>query len=262
MTTDKKRVVFITGVSSGIGRATALTFAQDGYYVIGTARRIDRLESLTQEIATLTGADDKFLALAVDVTDRDAMQAAVQQTMQHFGRLDVLVANAGIGQRGSIADSEWDDIERLLRTNIDGVIHTLQAGIAALQLSGGGHIFTISSVMYNLPAPFAASYAASKAFVSSLAQSLRIELENENIRVTDVLVGRTYTEFNEKRLGAGKRTGGSLPTMQPKQVAEGILKATQHNQRRLILRPFDRLIVLGNKFVPMIMGQLAKRQYR
>lgn len=256
------KVVFITGASSGIGRATALAFARRGSHVAGVARRSERLAELEAEISALPAPHGDFLGIAGDVTQADAMQAAVQQTLDRFGRLDVLVANAGVGHRGAVADADWKDLETLLRTNIDGVLHSIRAAVPAMRQSGGGHIITISSVSYNLVSPYAATYAASKAFVTSLAHSLRLELEDDRIRVTDVLVGRTHTEFNEKRLGAGKRTGEGLPTMPADRVADAILRAVANPKRSVTLRLLDRLTIWGNFLLPDVVGRLARRQYR
>jgi len=256
------QVALITGASSGIGRATALAFARHGSHVTGVARRSERLAELEAEINALPDPHGDFLGIVGDVTRADAMQAAVQQTLDRFGRLDVLVANAGVGHRGAVADADWKDLETLLRTNIDGVLHSIRAAVPAMRQSGGGHIITISSVSYNLVSPYAATYAASKAFVTSLAHSLRLELEADRIRVTDVLVGRTHTEFNEKRLGAGKRTGEGLPTMPADRVANAILRAVANPKRSVTLRLFDRRIIWGNILLPDVVGRLARRQYR
>lgn len=257
-----ERVVFITGASSGIGRASTLAFTQAGYRVAGTARRAGRLEALADEIQKATGRENLFLPLVGNVTDAESMAAAAQATVEHFGRLDILVANAGVGHRGALVDAEWNGIETLLRTNIDGVLHSVRACVPHMREVGSGHVMTISSVTYNLVSPYAASYAASKAFVSSIANSLRIELAKDNIHVTDFLVGRTETEFNEKRLGEGARSGGGLPTMTPDHVADAILKAAEKPKNTVILRFFDRLIVWGNRLIPGIIGELAKRQYK
>lgn len=259
---ETARFALITGASSGIGRATALLLARHGFHVVGIARREDRLRELAAEINTINGPHGDFLAIAADVTQAQSMQTAVAQVMARFGRLDILIANAGVGHRGALADAEWDDLQILLRTNIDGVLHSIQAAVPAMRQSGGGHIITISSVAYNLVSPYAAAYAASKAFVTSIAHSLRMELESDGIIVSDLLVGRTDTEFNEKRLGAGKRSSSSIPTMKPEQVAEAILKALSHPKRTVYIRFFDRLLVFGNKLIPDFIGQLAKRQYQ
>lgn len=257
-----ERVALITGASSGIGRATALAFARQGTHVAGVARRSDRLAELEAEIEALPAPHGEFLGITGDVTQAESMRIAVEQTVKRFGRLDILVANAGVGHRGAVAEADWADLETLLRTNIDGVLHSVRAAVPAMRQSGGGHIFTVSSVVYNLVSPYAATYAASKAFVSSMAHSLRLELEEDHIRVTDILVGRTHTEFNEKRLGAGKRTGQGVPTMPPERIAEAILKAVQHPKRSVTLRLFDRLVIWGNILLPDVLGRLAKRQYR
>jgi short-subunit dehydrogenase len=256
------QVVFITGASSGIGRATALAFAKAGYHVAGTARRAERLAELQTEINNLSGTHGDFLPITGDVATAESMQAAVAQTVKTFGRLDVLVANAGVGHRGAVADAEWEHLETLLRTNIDGVLHSIRACVPEMRKQGGGHIITISSVTFNLVSPYAATYAASKAFVSSLANSIRLELKPDNIKVSDFLVGRTETEFNENRLGEGSRRASGLPTMTSETVAEAIVKVVQKPKDTVILRLFDRLIVLGNRLVPGIVGKLAERQYK
>lgn len=258
----QQRVALITGASSGIGYETALAFAKCGTHVVATARRVDKLGDLQKAVLQLPAGHGDILTIEADVSQREAMQNAVRLTLGRFGRLDILVANAGIGHRGKLAESNWDDIETLLRTNIDGVLHSIQAAVPAMKQSGGGHIITVSSVTYNLTAPYAATYAASKAFVTSIAHSLRLELEDENIKVTDVLVGRTATEFNQKRLGLGKRSGDTLPTMTPATVAAAIVRATDGNPRSVVVRFFDRLIMLGNILIPEVIGRIALRQYK
>lgn len=256
------RVVFITGASSGIGRASALAFARKGFHVAGTARRIDRLESLQKEINELPAPHGDFLPLEGDVADRQAVESAVKRTVETFGRLDILVANAGVGHRGALVDSDWDEMEILLRTNMDGVLHSIRACVPEMRKHHGGHIMIISSVAFNIVSPFAAIYAGSKAFVSSIANSLRLELENDNIKVTDFRIGRVQTEFNENRLGEGKRSAGGLPTLTPEQVAEAIINAVDTSKKTVVIRFFDRLVILGSTLIPGIMGRLARKQYK
>ena len=204
-----EQVVLITGASSGIGYATSLAFARRGWMVVGTARREERLYQLKQTIETETSG--VFLPLVTDVQDVDAMKQVVGAIQGQFGRLDVLVANAGVGQRGSVVDSDWADLQTLLRTNIDGVLHSVRAAVPLMrQGERGGHIVIVSSISYQLVMPYAANYAASKAFVSSLARSLRLELEADNIGVSDMIIGRTETEFSEKRLGQAGRSGAEF----------------------------------------------------
>jgi short-subunit dehydrogenase len=250
-----QKVVFITGASSGIGYATAQVFANAGYKVAGTARDVTRLKQLQDEIG------ENFLPIEADVRDPAATHQAVDAVVERFGRLDVVVANAGVGQRGGLIEAEWDHLETVLRTNIDGAMHTIRAGVPAMRANGGGHIVLLSSVTYNMTVPYAAIYAASKAFVSSIGRSLRMELAEDNIHVTDMIVGRTDTNFNSNRLGGG-RTGDSVPRMSPDEVAKGILHGVENRRRAVYMRFFDRLTVLGNILIPDVIGRIALKQYK
>lgn len=258
------QVVLITGASSGIGYATALAFARRGAHVAVTARRTERLVELEQAIAALPAPHGDCQTFAADVTDAEAMQSVVAQTVERFGRLDVLVANAGVGQRGALADSKWDDLDAVVRTNVDGVLHSIRAAVPAMRQSGGGHIVVISSIVYNMITPYAAIYSASKAFVSSIARSLRYELEPDHITVTELLVGRTKTEFHQRRLGSAGYADKAprIPVMSAEQVAEGIVRATERRSKTVVLRWFDRLILLGNLLVSDYVARRAMRQYR
>jgi short-subunit dehydrogenase len=251
-------VVFITGASSGIGRAAALAFAQQGAHVIGIARRLDKLEALAAEITPLTG---DFLPVQADVTDSDSLRAAAQAGLARFGRIDAVIANAGIGHRGALIDADWGALESVMRINMDGVLHTVRAVVPLMQ--AGGCVVMVSSIVFNLVSPYAAIYAASKAFVSSLARSLRVELMPRQIRVVEMLVGRTQTEFNTSRLGEGARRSSRIPEMPAEQVAQAIVKAAYGRTRQtVVLRWIDRLIVWANVFAPALVGRLAARHYR
>jgi short-subunit dehydrogenase len=257
------KVVFITGASSGIGYATALEFAKSGFHVVGTARRLDRLEQLKAQIHALPAGHGDFLPIQADVQLVDDVNRAITEAIAKFGQIDILVANAGVGHRGALADANWDEVQTLLHTNIDGVLHSLRAVIPIMKNQGGGHIILISSVVYNMTAPYTAIYAASKAFVSSLAKSLRLELEADNIHVTDMLVGRTESEFNDKRMGAGGRNSvGRFPIMSTEKVAKGIVRASSQKRKAVAFRMLDRFILLGNLLVPTLIGRRAMRHYK
>jgi short-subunit dehydrogenase len=263
MTTTSQPVVVITGASSGIGYAAALAFARRGWQVAALARRIDRLAQLEQAAANMPGAHGRILSLQADVRDQLAVQRSVDAAREHFGQLNALVANAGLGLRGGLSEARWDDVETVLRTNIDGVLHSVRAAVPALRQTQGQIVF-VSSVSAHLTMPYAAIYGASKAFVSSLARSLRLELEADGVGVTDMLVGRTGTEFNERRLGQAGRGQAAkiIPVMSAEQVADAVVNAVERRAKQVIVRPFDRLLLAANLFVPGIIGRLALRQYQ
>ena len=254
------RVIMITGASAGIGRATALEFARQGCKVAALARRTGRLHTLAAAGEDLEG---DILPITADVTRPQDMERAVTTTTTRWGHLDVLVANAGIGQRGGLVDADWRDLETVLRVNIDGVLHSIRAAVPAMRMGRrGGHIILISSVSGVAPAPFAATYGASKSFVNGLARALRYELEDENIRVTTFIVGQTHSDFAQNRLGQPGRVASSLPTMSAEQVARRIVWASSRRRRAVIMRPLDTLFVLGATLAPGVLDRIQKAVYK
>ncbi|MFW5709062.1 MAG: SDR family NAD(P)-dependent oxidoreductase [Chloroflexota bacterium] len=256
-------VVLITGASSGIGYAAALELVRLGCHVVAVARRADRLQELTDACTALPASRGACLTIVGDVQDKDAMQAAVAQAIEAFGRLNVVIANAGVGHRGALVDADWSDVSTVLQTNIDGVLHTIRAGVPAMRnTQGHRQVIIVSSITYNMTAPFAAVYAASKAFVSSIARSLTLELTAENIRVSQLLLGRVQTEFDERRLGAGRRSGSFPPAMPVDRAVQAVIRLIDKPRSSLVVRWIDRVILIGNLLVPNVVGRRAWKQYR
>ncbi len=255
-----RRVILITGASSGIGRATAQAFAQEGEHVAALARRTDRLEALAASCAGLPG---EVLPLTADVTRPADLEHAVAAAVARWGRLDVLVANAGLGHRGALVEADWGDLETLLKVNIEGVLHSIRAAVPAMRQGGhGGHVILISSISGVAPAPYAALYGASKSFVNGLARALRYELDGDGIRVTTFIVGQTHSEFAQNRLGRPGRVAGKLPTMRAEQVARRIVWASARRRRAVIMRPLDALFVLGATVAPGLLDRLQQAVYK
>ena len=254
------RVILITGGTSGIGHAAALMFAALGDCVAVTGRRGERLAELQREVddADLPGA---ILTIEADVTDPAAMQRAVDRTVSQFERLDVVVANAGIGHRGPLVEARWSDLETVLRTNIDGVIHTVRAAVPAMRSAGGGHIVLVSSILGPVPGAYVGAYSASKAATDALARSLRGELKADHIRVTVLWVGQAHTEFADRRLGQPGRVASRWPTMSPEQVAGGIERALERKPNTMTVRWIDRLFIWAGQRFPGLMDRLLGRIY-
>lgn len=256
----KPQVVMITGASSGIGRAAALEFARQGVNVAAVARRADRLNDLRFDAEDLPG---EILPIQADVADAEGMQLAVAETMIYWGRLDLLVANAGLGHRGALVDADWQDLNTVLRTNVDGVLHSIRAAVPAMRQSKeGGHIMLISSVSAAAPAPFAALYGASKSFVSGLGRALRFELMDEHIWVTTFLVGQTHSEFAQSRLGTPGRVASQLPTMETETVARRIVWASTRRRRTVTLRLIDYAFLIGAVIAPGVLDRIQKAVYK
>jgi short-subunit dehydrogenase len=248
----------VTGASSGIGQATSLLLAALGHQVIAVGRRPERLAALQAQTEEMFG---DIYPVEADVRDAEAMQRAVGLGLAHFGRLDVLVANAGVGHRGPLVEAKWEDAQLLLETNINGILHSVRACVPPMRASRGGHIIMINSILGAVPAPGAALYSMSKAALSALAQALRYELKTDGIWVTDVLVGQTHTEFAEKRLGKSGKVASKIPTMTPERVASQIVFAMERRRRTVIIRWFDRAFVVGGRFAPRLMDRILARVY-
>ncbi|KXS37582.1 MAG: short chain dehydrogenase/reductase family oxidoreductase [Halomonadaceae bacterium T82-2] len=183
------RVFLITGASSGIGAATARAAHHQGYQLALAARSTDRLESLVQEFGP-----EKALALTCDVTDMDAQQAMIDQTLERFGRIDVVFANAGMGgSPGGFSSADHRVWRDMLMTNVYGVGLTIQAALPALRRSQG-HILLTGSAAGRTTIP-GSMYSASKWAVTGIGYNLREELRGSGIRVTLIEPGMVDTPF-------------------------------------------------------------------
>jgi NAD(P)-dependent dehydrogenase (short-subunit alcohol dehydrogenase family) len=180
---DRQKVALITGVSSGIGRATATALVNEGFRVFGTMRDPARLG---QELGTVE-------LIPMDVRDENSARSAVQSVLERAGRLDVLVNNAGIALIGSAEETSVEEAKQLFETNFFGVLRLTQLVLPVMRGQRSGRILNISSVVGFLPAPYMAVYAASKHAIEGYSESLDHELRQFGIRVSLIEPGFTRT---------------------------------------------------------------------
>jgi NADP-dependent 3-hydroxy acid dehydrogenase YdfG len=188
----KGKVVVITGASSGLGEATARLLSTQGASVALGARRVDRLRSLAEE---LTRSGGKALAVATDVTDRGQVKALVEATVQEFGRIDVIINNAGLMPQSPLERLKVEEWDRTIDVNIKGVLYGIAAALPHMQKQKAGHIINVSSVAGHKVGPGFAVYAASKFAVRVLTEGLRQEVKPYNIRTTVISPGAVATEL-------------------------------------------------------------------
>jgi NADP-dependent 3-hydroxy acid dehydrogenase YdfG len=184
MSTIKGKVVLITGASSGIGEAAALLLAAQGAHTVLGARRLDRLQALVSTIEALGGSAQ---AKALDVTDAADVQAFVEYAKDQFGRVDVIINNAGVmplSPLSSLKIAEWN---QMLDVNVRGVLHGIAAVLPLMEAQGHGHVINISSIGGLSVSPTAAVYCATKFAVRAISDGLR--QESDKIRVTVVCPG-------------------------------------------------------------------------
>jgi NAD(P)-dependent dehydrogenase (short-subunit alcohol dehydrogenase family) len=182
----RDKVVLVTGASSGIGRATALAFGESGARVALVARRRAELEAVVGEVEAAGGA---ALAIPTDVTDAAAVRAAFDAAAARFGGLDVVVNNAGILIPSSFEALRDEDLDAMLRVNLFGALHVMQAALPHLRVRGSGSIVNVASLAGRRGIPPLAGYCASKFALVGLTEALRTEIHDEPIHVALVLPG-------------------------------------------------------------------------
>ncbi|MFF3693216.1 SDR family oxidoreductase [Streptomyces sp. NPDC002221] len=184
------KTVLITGASSGIGEATARRLAAAGHHVVLGARRAGRLATLAKDIEAAGGS---ALPHALDVTDPLSMRAFVQAALDQYGRIDVLVNNAGVMPLSRLDALRTDEWDRMIDVNLRGVLHGIAAVLPTMTAQGAGHIVNIASVSGLRVDPTAAVYSATKHAVRALSEGLR--QESRHLRVTVISPGLTRSEL-------------------------------------------------------------------
>ncbi len=186
------KVVVITGASSGLGEAVARLLSAQGATVVLGARRIDRIQSLADE---LTGNGGKVLAVATDVTHYDQVKRLVDAAVQKYGRIDVMINNAGLMPLSPLERLKVDDWNQTIDVNIKGVLYGIAAALPYMKQQKGGHIINVSSVAGHKVGLGTAVYAATKHAVRALSEGLRQEVKPYNIRTTVISPGAVATEL-------------------------------------------------------------------
>ena len=186
------KVVIITGASSGLGEATARHLARDGAKLVLAARRIDKLRVLVADIEQAGGA---AIAVEADVVSYPQMQNVAKVALDHFGRIDVLLNNAGIMPNSPIERLQVDDWSRAIDINIKGVLHGIAAVLPTMQEQKAGHIINVSSIAGHKALPGSAVYCGTKFAVRAISESMRQEVKPYNIRTTIISPGAVDTEL-------------------------------------------------------------------
>jgi len=220
-------VFLITGASSGIGAETARRAAAAGYRLVLAARSRERLEALAEEL----GGPERALVVACDVTSQADQEAMAQAALDHFGRIDVVLANAGIGGRpGGFSGADPDVWQQMILTNIYGVGLTLRHTLAAVK-EARGHVLLLGSAAGRATIP-GSMYSATKWAVTGMGYNLREELRGTGVRVTLIEPGMVDTPFFDET---------PEQSMQPEDIAAAILYAVSQPERvdvnEILVRP-------------------------
>ncbi len=227
------KVVIITGASEGIGLATARLFAQAGAKVVLVARSADTLTSIVNE---LHEQQREAIAVPTDMRSKDAIESLVDSVFQRYGRIDILINNAGQAVRGHIADVDIDQFRQVFELNVLAPVEAMQAIVPKMRQNGGGLIINVSSTVSHMHLPAIGAYASTKAALNMISDTAREELASENIRITTMFPRQTATNFGQNSLAIAKThqqrprlsQGGPGPDS-AEAVAQKILEAA-HNE--------------------------------
>ena len=188
----KNKVVIITGASSGLGEATALLLAKYGAKVVLAARRKERLEKIASQIISQGG---EALLVVADVAIQSDVERIAQETLKRYGRIDVLINNAGIMPQATLDKLKVEEWDKMIDINVKGVLYGIAAVLPTMQQQHSGHIINLSSVAGLRVAAGGTVYSGTKFAVKAISEGLRVEVAKDNIRVTTLYPGAVESEL-------------------------------------------------------------------
>lgn len=251
-----QKVAIITGGSSGIGKSLVLKYAKEGYAVVFTGRNGERMAQVVSELG-----DRPYLALELDAAGKAENKKLVDKTIEKFGRIDVLVCNAGISMRALFEDVELEVFEKLMDINFYGAIYATKFALSHL-LESKGTIIAISSINGWRSTPARSAYSSSKFAMQGFFESLRTEVMTRGVHVLVVCPGFTSSNIRNAALDADGKAQGESPRNEKKmmtseEVAERTYRAAQKRKRDLILTFQGKMAVMLNKFIPSRLDKMV-----
>ena len=256
----KGLVAAITGASSGIGLAVAEQLAASGAAVVLGARRTDRL---ARAVETIRGSGGSAEAVTMDVTSESDVRRLVERAHEAFGRLDIMVCNAGFGYYGTVEETPPDVMRRMMDVNFGGTYLAARAALPTFRRQGHGQIIIVSSIAGRRGIARMSGYGATKAAQIAFAESLRTEFVGTNIRVSVVLPVSTDTEF---RTAMARDYGHSIAGLGPKQSAEDVARAVVHCVRMPVPEVYPHRLSRGltvlNAIAPAFTDRVVRKYGR
>lgn len=232
------QTIWITGASAGIGEALAVQFAQQGARLVLSARRESELQRVAKRCRDAGSGVDQVLVLPLDVTNWEALPGAVQSVLDQFGRIDLLINNAGISQRSLCVDTDMSVYRQLMEVDVMGQIALTKAVLPHMLAQGAGHIAVTASVAGKVGAPKRTGYCAAKHAVMGFFDALRTEVEGQGIHVSTIVPGFIRTDIARNALvGDGnsfeKEDEDIAAGMDVNECAEVVVKALNAKKREI-----------------------------
>lgn len=254
----KDKVVIITGASSGIGKACALAFAAEGCHVVLAARNKDALQSVAAECET---KGVKSLIVPTDVAQEEDCKNLVEETLKAFGKIDILINNAGLSMRALFEDTDLQVLKKLMDVNFWGTVYCTKYALKEL-LKTKGSLIGISSVAGFKGLPGRTGYSASKFAMNGFLEVIRIENLKKGLHVLICAPGFTASNIRNTALTKDGSVQSESPLeesklMQPEEVAQHIVNAVKKRKNYLVLTTTGKLTVLLSKFFPKLMDNMV-----
>ena len=252
------RVVLITGASNGIGRRLAVDLAARGAIVVGCGRSLERLQATSAEMQRTSPLS---IAIQCDVGKLDQVRKMVTGVLSKFGKIDILINNAGIGMRKPFAETPIDIIEELMRTNYLGAVYCTHELLPSMIARGSGHIVNISSAAGKIGTLNIAGYCASKFAMNGLSESLYYELTPLGINVSVICPGPVRTDFNKLFADTQPKSPAAL-IVSAEFVSAAVIKAIESKRFEVVLPRWLALICWFKQVTPNLFRALADRNFR
>jgi len=255
------KVVVITGASSGIGRAVALALAREKAKLVLVARREPLLQSLAEEVRSGGGS---ALVLPLDLRDRNHVNTMIATTREEFGRIDILINNAGFGYLGTVEETPAAVVREIFTLNFEAPLLASQLVIPIMKAQGGGHIINVSSVVGRRGLPLNGIYCATKFALQGISESLRLEVKDAGIDVSIVSPAATESEFGENvrrgRIQAKFKPTGSVQSAE--EVARAIVECIRHPKLEVYPNRSSRLLTWASVLSPAIVDRVLANYYK
>ena len=250
------RRILLTGASSGIGLALAHKLASNGAKLLLTARRHARLLKVAHAIEPNA---ESVEVLAGDITDPHHRSQLVAAAREHFGGLDMLINNAGIGALGTFSSADSDRLRRVMEVNLFAPAELIRACLGLLRQSDDGLVVNIGSVLGHCAVPKKSEYCASKFALHGFTDALRMELRKDGVDVLLVSPSTTQSEFFEHALRSRGRVASNPRSMTAERVAEHVIRAIERRKREVILSPGGKVLVLADRVFPTTLSRILQR---
>jgi dehydrogenase/reductase SDR family member 7B len=252
------KIVWITGASSGIGEALAYQFANEGAKLIISARREQHLQRVKQNIS------GECFILAMDITDNAAVENAVRSAIAYYGKIDVLVNNAGISQRALVVDTQEVVDRKIMEVNYFGTINLTKKVLPHMINAGGGKVAVITSLVGKFGFPLRSAYAAAKHALHGFFETLQLELKPHHIYTTIICPGRIKTNVSLNALNGdgsvyGKMDEGQDKGMSADDCARKIVSCIYGKEREVYIGGADILMVYFKRYVPSLFYLIASK---